>query len=171
MSVCATAICTGPATDADDTAADDEPTHSDETRPLILPLATEAVTLPSASVEPTFTELITGLPASVTTEGSGNAAPATEAISIATPSLSGDDDDDTVDDGDDDPRLAAMRTSLSAAASRFFDGPAPDYPYSSRAQRREESAEADSDAGAEGSDGGPSTDPASNDGDQGHQER
>lgn len=158
-------------TDTDDTVADDETTHSDETRPLILPLATEAVTLPSASVEPTFTELITGLPASVTTEGSENAAPATEAISIVTPSLSGDDDDDTVDDGDDDPRLAAMRTSLSAAASRFFDGPAPDYPYSSRAQRREESAEADSDAGAEGSDGDPSTAPASNDGDQGHQER
>lgn len=158
-------------TDTDDTVADDETTHSDETRPLILPLATEAVTLPSASVEPTFTELITGLPASVTTEGSENAAPATEAISIVTPSLSGDDDDDTVDDGDDDPRLAAMRTSLSAAASRFFDGPAPDYPYSSRAQRREESAEADSDAGAEGSDGDSSTDPASNDGDQGHQER
>lgn len=169
---------TGADTDSDadaaddaDIDADDETTHSDETRPLILPLATEAVTLPSASVEPTFTELITGLPASVTTEGSENAAPATEAISIVTPSLSGDDDDDTVDDGDDDPRLAAMRTSLSAAASRFFDGPAPDYPYSSRAQRREESAEADSDAGAEGSDGDPSTDPASNDGDQGHQER
>ncbi|MBD8011998.1 ATP-binding cassette domain-containing protein [Microbacterium sp. Re1] len=158
-------------TDADDTVADDETTHSDETRPLILPLATEAVTLPSASVEPTFTELITGLPASVTTEGSENAAPATEAISIVTPSLSGDDDDDTVDDGDDDPRLAAMRTSLSAAASRFFDGPAPDYPYSSRAQRREESAEADADAATEGSDVDPSTDPASNDGDQGHQER
>ncbi|WP_313479511.1 ATP-binding cassette domain-containing protein [Microbacterium sp.] len=158
-------------TDADDTVADDETTHSDETRPLILPLATEAVTLPSASVEPTFTELITGLPASVTTEGSENAAPATEAISIATPSLSGDDDDDTVDDGDDDPRLAAMRTSLSSAASRFFDGPAPDYPYSSRAQRREESAEADADAATEGSDVDPSTDPASYDGDQGHQER
>lgn len=158
-------------TDADDTVADDETTHSDETRPLILPLATEAVTLPSASVEPTFTELITGLPASVTTEGSENAAPATEAISIATPSLSGDDDDDTVDDGDDDPRLAAMRTSLSAAASRFFDGPAPDYPYSSRAQRREESAEADADAATEGSDVDPSTGPASYDDDQGHQDR
>lgn len=163
-------------TDSDAAAADDadidaETTHSDETRPLILPLATEAVTLPSASVEPTFTELITGLPASVTTKGSENAAPATEAISIATPSLSGDDDDDTVDDGDDDPRLAAMRTSLSAAASRFFDGPAPDYPYSSRAQRREESAEADADAATEGSDVDPSTGPASYDDDQGHQDR
>ncbi|MEV7632496.1 ATP-binding cassette domain-containing protein [Microbacterium sp. NPDC089318] len=118
---------------------DDEP--SDETRRLVLPLATEAVTLPGTTVEPTFTELITGLPASVTTEGSDHPFPATEAISIATPELSDDEDDDAIDDGDDDPRLAAMRTSLSAAASRFFDGPAPDYPYSSRAERREDAAE------------------------------
>jgi len=116
----------------------DEP--SDETRPLILPLATEAVTLPSATVEPTFTELITGIPASVTTEGADGPTATTEAISIVTPALAHDDDEDAVDDGDDDPRLAAMRTSLSAAASRFFDGPAPDYPYSSRAARREDAA-------------------------------
>lgn len=126
-------------TDADaDEASTDEP--SDETRRLILPLATEAVTLPGTTVEPTFTELITGLPASVTVEGADSSVPATEAIAIVTPELSHDEDDDTIDDGDDDPRLAAMRTSLSAAASRFFDGPAPDYPYSSRAARREEGA-------------------------------
>ncbi|MFS2279589.1 ATP-binding cassette domain-containing protein [Microbacterium sp. OR21] len=124
-------------TDADE-ASTDEP--SDETRRLILPLATEAVTLPGTTVEPTFTELITGLPASVTVEGADSSVPATEAIAIVTPELSHDEDDDTIDDGDDDPRLAAMRTSLSAAASRFFDGPAPDYPYSSRAARREEGA-------------------------------
>ena len=50
-----------------------------------------------------------------------------------TPPLADEDDDesvvdDVVDDAED-PRLAAMRTSLSSAASRFFDGPAPDYPY------------------------------------------
>jgi hypothetical protein len=119
--------------------AHDEP--SDETRRLVLPLATEAVMLPGTTVEPSFTELITGLPASVTTEGSDNPLPATEAVSIVTPELADDEDDDAIDEGDDDPRLAAMRTSLSAAASRFFDGPAPDYPYSSRAERREEAVE------------------------------
>ncbi|MEE2815519.1 MAG: ATP-binding cassette domain-containing protein [Actinomycetota bacterium] len=165
-----------PASDAqpehDDEHDDDEhraDESSDETRPLLLPLATDAVTLPSAAVEPTFTELITGLPASVTTDGSDNPAPATEAISIVTPTLSGDDDDDSVDDGDDDPRLAAMRTSLSAAASRFFDGPAPDYPYSSRAQRREESADADADEASERPDGTSGHD-AHHDGDQGQQQ-
>ncbi|WP_336644480.1 ABC transporter ATP-binding protein [Microbacterium sp. USHLN186] len=117
--------------DAADTKAPADVDLSDETRPLVLPLATEAVTLPSAAIEPTFTELITGLPASVTVEGADSNAPATEAISIATPDLTREhDDDDSVDDSDDDPRLAAMRTSLSDAASRFFDGPAPDYPYS-----------------------------------------
>lgn len=152
----------------------DSDAASDETRPLILPLATDAVTLPSTTVEPTFTELITGLPASVTTEGSDHPAPATEAISIVTPELSSDDDDDTVDDGDDDPRLAAMRTSLSDAASRFFDGPAPDYPYSSRAQRREESAEPHADEAPGRTDGDSSThgdsghDAAQHHGDQSH---
>ncbi|MFJ4046147.1 ATP-binding cassette domain-containing protein [Microbacterium sp. NPDC089987] len=155
--------------DSDGQAEGDE--QSDETRPLILPLATEAVTLPSTTVEPTFTELITGLPASVTTEGSDSPAPATEAISIMTPKLSSDDDDDAIDDGDDDPRLAAMRTSLSAAASRFFEGPAPDYPYSSRAQRREESAEANADDAPDRGDGEPRQDPAHHDGDQSHQQR
>ena len=125
-----------PASESTDSRAD-EP--SDETRPLILPLATEAVTLPSTTTEPTFTELITGIPASVTPDGADSPV-ATEAISIVTPELSHDEDEDAVDDGDDDPRLAAMRTSLSAAASRFFDGPAPDYPYSSRAERREDAA-------------------------------
>ncbi|MEV7619578.1 ATP-binding cassette domain-containing protein [Microbacterium sp. NPDC089321] len=135
-----------PAADGTDSSAD-EP--SDETRPLILPLATEAVTLPSATVEPTFTELITGIPASVTTEGADGPVTTTEAISIVTPELAHDEDEDAVDDGDDDPRLAAMRTSLSAAASRFFDGPAPDYPYSSRAERREDAA-ADASSNDEG---------------------
>lgn len=116
--------------DTADTKAPADVDLSDETRPLVLPLATEAVTLPGATIEPTFTELITGLPASVTVEGADTNAPATEAISIATPDLAPEHDDDSVDDGDDDPRLAAMRTSLSDAASRFFDGPAPDYPYS-----------------------------------------
>ncbi|WP_313357356.1 ATP-binding cassette domain-containing protein [Microbacterium sp.] len=151
-----------------DAEHDDSDAPSDETRPLILPLATDAVTLPSPTVEPTFTELITGLPASVTTEGSDRSAPATEAISIVTPELSSDDDDDAVDDGDDDPRLAAMRTSLLDAASRFFDGPAPDYPYSSRAQRREESAESNADDASARTDGDSGHDAAQHHGDQSH---
>ncbi|MFD5226173.1 ATP-binding cassette domain-containing protein [Microbacterium sp. NPDC058342] len=93
----------------------------------VLPLATQAVSIPSMSESSTFTELITGIPSNASED---QAAPATEAISVFNPLVSSDDDDDsTVDDAEDDPRLSAMRTSLSSAASRFFEGPAPDYPY------------------------------------------
>lgn len=107
---------------ADATASDE----ADAEVPGVLPLATEAVSLPPSPTVTSFTELITGIPA----DSADEAAPATEAISVEALSVLHDDDDDsTVDDDEDDPRLAAMRTSLSSAASRFFDGPAPDYPY------------------------------------------
>ncbi|MBN7794242.1 ATP-binding cassette domain-containing protein [Microbacterium esteraromaticum] len=107
---------------ADATASDE----TDAEVPGVLPLATEAVSLPPSPTVTSFTELITGIPA----DSADEAAPATEAISVEALSVLNDDDDDsTVDDDEDDPRLAAMRTSLSSAASRFFDGPAPDYPY------------------------------------------
>ncbi|WDH78627.1 ATP-binding cassette domain-containing protein [Microbacterium esteraromaticum] len=107
---------------ADATASDE----ADAEVPGVLPLATEAVSLPPSPTVTSFTELITGIPA----DSADEAAPATEAISVEAVSVLHDDDDDsTVDDDEDDPRLAAMRTSLSSAASRFFDGPAPDYPY------------------------------------------
>ncbi|WP_423494346.1 ATP-binding cassette domain-containing protein [Microbacterium esteraromaticum] len=107
---------------ADATASDE----ADAEVPGVLPLATEAVSLPPSPTVTSFTELITGIPV----DSADEAAPATEAISVEALSVLHDDDDDsTVDDDEDDPRLAAMRTSLSSAASRFFDGPAPDYPY------------------------------------------
>ncbi|MFC7787591.1 ATP-binding cassette domain-containing protein [Microbacterium sp. MAHUQ-60] len=111
---------------SDDTAHSDDP---DATR--VLPLATEAVSVVGTTEPSTFTELITGIPASASPADAEPTAPATEAIAVFAPLLSNDDDDDSaVDDAEDDPHLAAMRTSLSSAASRFFDGPAPAYPFS-----------------------------------------
>lgn len=101
----------------------------DEPERVILPQATTAVSIPQIVDTLTFSELITGIPAAVSADDAEQAAPATEAIPVFSPLPSDDDDDLAVDDAEDDPRLAAMRTSLSSAASRFFDGPAPDYPY------------------------------------------
>ncbi|MGQ7312274.1 ATP-binding cassette domain-containing protein [Microbacterium arabinogalactanolyticum] len=106
-------------------------TDPDE-RPGVLPNATGAISISPLTDRTTFTELITGIPASASLGDAEAPAPATEAIPVFTPPLSHDEDDDegVVDDiPEDDPRLAAMRSSLSSAASRFFDGPAPDYPY------------------------------------------
>ena len=98
----------------------------------------------------------------------------TEAIALPAHPVEHDDDDDSaVDDAGDDPRLAAMRTSLSSAASRFFDGPAPDYPYGNpnaedaagesadedSAHVSPEDALADSTAPAESTDSAESTEP------------
>ncbi|UNK71215.1 ATP-binding cassette domain-containing protein [Microbacterium sp. H1-D42] len=137
---------------AADAAASDVTEERDEQddRPTILPLATDSVSIPAPSEVPTFTDLITGIPSdaddSITT---------TAAISLpAHPVPHDEDDDSTVDDAEDDPRLAAMRTSLSSAASRFFDGSAPDYPYGS--PNAEESAPADdADTSAEGAESEP----------------
>ncbi|BDZ40254.1 ATP-binding cassette domain-containing protein [Microbacterium suwonense] len=118
---------TAPGEDPHENAASGEESPDTGT---VLPQATEAVSLPSFSSTTTFTELITGIPASASPDDSEPTAPATEAISVFAPLLPNEDDDDSaVDDAEDDPRLAAMRTSLSSAASRFFEGPAPDYPY------------------------------------------
>jgi len=106
-------------------------TDPDE-RPGVLPNATGAISISPLTDRTTFTELITGIPASASLGDTEAPAAATEAIPVFTPPLSHDEDDDegVVDDiPEDDPRLAAMRSSLSSAASRFFDGPAPDYPY------------------------------------------
>ncbi|MGB3730711.1 ATP-binding cassette domain-containing protein [Microbacterium sp.] len=105
----------------------------DEPVDVILPQAVRSVSNPQVVDSFTFTELITGIPAAASSDDAEPAAPATEAIPVFTPPLADEDDDesvvdDVVDDAED-PRLAAMRTSLSSAASRFFDGPAPDYPY------------------------------------------
>src|SRR5690606_19172356 len=110
-------------------ASDHDTEDLDATR--VLPLATEAVSIPTQQSPGSFTELITGIPASASRDDAEPTAPATEAIAVFAPLLSNDDDDDSaVDDAEDNPQLAAMRTSLSSAASRFFDGPAPEYPYS-----------------------------------------
>ncbi|MEJ1087913.1 ATP-binding cassette domain-containing protein [Microbacterium sp. Mu-80] len=112
----------------DDSAAAPASTDEDDAqdRPVLLPTATASVALPITHEVQSFTDLITGIPASTTDDPT----PGTEAIPVAPPAVVHDDDDDSaVDDAEDDPRLAAMRTSLSSAASRFFDGPAPSYPY------------------------------------------
>ncbi|GAA2868815.1 ATP-binding cassette domain-containing protein [Microbacterium arabinogalactanolyticum] len=134
-------------------------TDPDE-RPGVLPNATGAISISPLTDRTTFTELITGIPASASLGDTEAPAPATEAIPVFTPPLSHDEDDDegVVDDiPEDDPRLAAMRSSLSSAASRFFDGPAPDYPYGDvpkpDAADEQESADAersDDDNGDEG---------------------
>jgi ABC-type multidrug transport system ATPase subunit len=134
-------------------------TDPDE-RPGVLPNATGAISISPLTDRTTFTELITGIPASASLGDTAAPAPATEAIPVFTPPLSHDEDDDegVVDDiPEDDPRLAAMRSSLSSAASRFFDGPAPDYPYGDvpkpDAADEQESADAeqsDDDSGDEG---------------------
>lgn len=112
--------------------AQEAPEASDDSGPDVLPLATQAVSLPPAADQTTFTELITGIPAATTGESeTDDAEPptTTSAFSVFSPILSEDDDADSTVDDEDDPRLAAMRTSLSTAASRFFGGPAPEYPY------------------------------------------
>jgi len=123
-------------------AAQGSPSASDEPSPEVLPLATEAVSLPVTTEPSTFTELITGIPAATGQDDAGDPAEpptTTSSFQIFSPVLSSEDDDeDSVDDADD-PRLAAMRTSLSAAASRFFGGPAPDYPYGDAAKSDEQS--------------------------------
>ena len=166
------------AADADDADADaDAPeqpaapadpadffTDPDE-RPGILPNATGAISISPLTDRTTFTELITGIPASASFGDAETPAPATEAIPVFTPPLSHDEDDDegVVDDiPEDDPRLAAMRSSLSSAASRFFDGPAPDYPYGDvpkpdTADDEQDEASADADGADD------------HDGDQGHE--
>jgi len=137
-------------------------TDPDE-RPGVLPNATGAISISPLTDRTTFTELITGIPASASLGDTEAPAPATEAIPVFTPPLSHDEDDDegVVDDiPEDDPRLAAMRSSLSSAASRFFDGPAPDYPYGDvpkpDAADEQESADAeqsDDDSGDENPEG------------------
>ncbi|MDQ0614984.1 ABC-2 type transport system ATP-binding protein [Microbacterium sp. W4I4] len=115
----------------EDSAQDAEHDAEDLDATRVLPLATEAVSIPAQQSPGSFTELITGIPASASRDDAEPTSPATEAIEVFAPLLSNDDDDDSaVDDAEDNPHLAAMRTSLSSAASRFFDGPAPDYPYS-----------------------------------------
>ena len=139
-------------------------TDPDE-RPGILPNATGAISISPLTDRTTFTELITGIPASASLGDAEAPAPATEAIPVFTPPLSHDEDDDegVVDDiPEDDPRLAAMRSSLSSAASRFFDGPAPDYPYGDVPKPETAADEQDeASADADGSD--------DHDGDQGHE--
>ncbi|WP_298862970.1 ATP-binding cassette domain-containing protein [uncultured Microbacterium sp.] len=127
----------------------------DEPVDVILPQAVRSVSNPQVVDSFTFTELITGIPAAASSDDAEPAAPATEAIPVFTPPLADEDDDesvvdDVVDDAED-PRLAAMRTSLSSAASRFFDGPAPDYPYGDApAQPAAEEAPAEGEPQAEG---------------------
>ncbi|MFD5214424.1 ATP-binding cassette domain-containing protein [Microbacterium sp. NPDC058345] len=115
-------------------SAQESATASDEPTTDVLPLATQAVSLPPVGEQSTFTELITGIPAATPEDAASDTTepPATtSAFSVFSPILSEEEEDDTdstVDD-EDDPRLTAMRTSLSSAASRFFEGPAPEYPY------------------------------------------
>ena len=129
---------------------DDEGANEDGAE--VLPLATMAVSLAPEAERLTFTELITGVratdsestaeaaPDDAATEGAESdedEAPATETaadaagVEIFSPLLDSDEDaDGSVDDQEqDDPRLAAMRTSLSAAAHAYFEAPAPAYPY------------------------------------------
>ncbi|MEJ1090416.1 ABC transporter ATP-binding protein [Microbacterium istanbulense] len=121
----------------------------------VLPLATMAVSLAPEEERVSFTELITGIPASTDAAHAADAdadadadeAPAADdnsdeavvepgtgtGVAVFSPLLAGQGDEDADGSDDDeeqsDPRLAAMRTSLSAAARSFFEGPAPDYPY------------------------------------------
>ncbi|HTN55088.1 MAG TPA: hypothetical protein VLZ82_02810, partial [Microbacterium sp.] len=153
------------ATDAPDSSEEGEETEDlDATR--VLPLATEAVSLVGSAEPTTFTELITGIPASASPDDAEPTTPATEAIAVFAPLVSNDDDDDSaVDDAEDDPHLAAMRTSLSSAASRFFDGPAPAYPFSPVRAGRESDAggEPDASGDADAADSAGTTDAASED--------
>jgi len=123
-------------------AAQGSPAASDDSSPTVLPLATEAVSLPVTTEPASFTELITGIPAAAEVDGAEPAA-TTSSFQIISPVLPTEDDDEESVDDADDPRLAAMRTSLSAAASRFFGGPAPDYPYGD-VPKRDETNPADS---------------------------
>lgn len=117
-------------------AAQGSPAASDNSSPTVLPLATEAVSLPVTTEPASFTELITGIPAAAEGDGA-EPATTTSSFQIISPVLPTEDDDEESVDDADDPRLAAMRTSLSAAASRFFGGPAPDYPYGDVPKRDE----------------------------------
>ncbi len=132
--------------ETDDAASSDDSADG----AAVLPLATMAVSLAPEEERVSFTELITGIPASSDAAGEGadedetatSEADSDEAVvepgtgtgvAVFSPLLTGQGDEDADGSDDDeeqsDPRLAAMRTSLSAAARSFFEGPAPDYPY------------------------------------------
>ncbi len=131
-------------------AADQQQADEDRPRPDVLPMATSAVSLPAPADRPTFTELITGIPSGQNADAENEPvepSTGTEALSVFAPLVSTDDDDDSAVDDDDDPRLAAMRTSLSAAASRFFEGTAPDYPYGEARESETDDQQADDSEG------------------------
>ncbi|MFC4137826.1 MULTISPECIES: ATP-binding cassette domain-containing protein [unclassified Microbacterium] len=117
-----------------------------------LPFATSAISLPGETIEPTFTELITGLPATGAidlgheeeiddaVDDAVDDVPV-EAHEVFAPLLSRDIDDapegqpaegaptGAAADDDEDPRLSSMRNSLAAARRAYFEDPAPAWPY------------------------------------------
>ncbi|MFE6996880.1 ATP-binding cassette domain-containing protein [Microbacterium sp. NPDC057659] len=129
-----------------------------------LPFATSAISLPGETVEPTFTELITGLPATGAID-LGAAEEIDDAVDDAVddvpieahevfaPLLSRNIDD--AGDGEpaeagtpnaeesDDPRLASMRNSLAAARKAYFEDPAPAWPYGKAPDSEPEASESE----------------------------
>ncbi|WP_353113131.1 ATP-binding cassette domain-containing protein [Microbacterium sp.] len=93
-----------------------------EDESTVLPFATQAISVPSETREPTFTELITGIPASEQSDEPEQEDSAEEA---------------PAEGGDEDPRMDAMRASIAAAAKAYFEDPAPAYPYGQRDEQSE----------------------------------
>ncbi|UJP09909.1 ATP-binding cassette domain-containing protein [Microbacterium sp. KUDC0406] len=125
-----------------------------------LPFATSAISLPGETVEPTFTELITGLPTTGAVEADHDEDDdAVDDVPVEThpvfaPLLSRAIDDapeggpaDAEGDDTEDPRLSSMRDSLAAARRAYFEDPAPAWPYG-----KAPDADADAESAESGSD-------------------